>query len=212
MKGDFMELRDSIRLFSKRKTFAVVLIIIVIGSAYAWSYLRPIRYQTSISFAVNRINKEQTTEYQYDGYYALQAADLFSQTIISWLQTPSVLVSIFDRARIAVSPDALQSLPSRFKAKKYSAQNVVVTYSTATEEEGKKIATALSEEIAARTSTIDRNADNKAIFEVVPSQSVIALAKPNPLFIGIASLIVALTLVLFLVPLAEYLSVVQRQP
>ncbi|MFH0828649.1 MAG: hypothetical protein V1907_00495 [Candidatus Kerfeldbacteria bacterium] len=207
-----MELRDSISLFRKRKALAIALIVIVIGGAYAWSYLRPVHYSTSISFAVNRINKEQTAEYQYDGYYALQAADLFSQTVISWLQTPSVVVSIFDRAGIYVSPDSLRSLPSRFKAKKYSAQNIVVTYSTPTEEEGKKLATALSDEIASRSSTVDRNADNKAIFEVVPSKPVIVLAKPNPLLIGIGSLIVAVTLALFLVPLVEYLSVVPRQP
>lgn len=205
-----MELRDSLMLYRRRWVLSVILLVIVVGSAYAWSYLRPKYYTTSISFAVNGTTAVQTNEYQYGGYYALQAADLFSQTVVSWLQTPSVLVSIYDRAGIPSHVDTLQNLTSRFKTKKYSAQNIVVTYASPTESEGRQIATALATEISSRTANLNQVAQDKPQFEVVSADPVIVLTKPNPLLIGFASLVVALTLVVFLIPLIEYLSVKPR--
>ncbi len=205
-----MELRESMALFRRRWGLSVALFVIVVGGAFAWSYLRPRHYTTSISFAVNGTTTVQTTEYQYGGYYALQAADLFSQTVVSWFQTPSVLVSIYDRAGIPSHVDTLQNLTARFKTKKYSAQNIVVTYASPTESEGRQIATALAAEISTRTSSLNQVEKDKPQFEVVSGNPVIVLAKPDPVLIGIASFVVALTLLLFLVPLVEYLSVKPR--
>jgi len=205
-----MELRESLILFKRRWKLSAALFVIVIGGAFAWSYLRPQYYTTSISFAVNGATAVQTTEYQYGGYYALQAADLFSQTVVSWFKTPSVLVSIYNRAGIPSRFDTLQNLTSRFKTKKYSAQNIVVMYSSPTESEGRQVAAALAAEISARTSDLNQVAADKPQFEVVSGSPVIVLAKPNPVLIGIASFIVALTLLVFLVPLVEYLSTKPR--
>jgi hypothetical protein len=78
----------------------------------------------SVSFAVNRINSQSTAEYQYDGYYALQAADLFAQTVVSWFSTPSVLREVYDQASMDPEITTVSSLANRFKVKKYSAQNI----------------------------------------------------------------------------------------
>jgi hypothetical protein len=205
-----MELRESLVLYKRRWKLSAVLFVIVIGGAFAWSYLRPQYYTTSISFAVNGTTAVQTSDYQYGGYYALQAADLFSQTVVSWFQTPSVLVSIYDRAGIPSHVDTLQNLTARFKTKKYSAQNIVVTYASPTESEAQKVATALAAEISSRTSSLNQVAQDKPQFEVVSGNPVTVLAKPNPSLIAIASFIIALTLLVFLVPLVEYLSVKPR--
>ncbi len=197
-------------LYKRRWKLSIALLVVVVGGAFAWSYLRPHYYTTSISFAVNGATEVQTNQYQYGGYYALQAADLFSQTVVSWLQTPSVLVSIYDRAGLPSHVDTLQNLSSRFKTKKYSAQNIVVTYSTSTESEGQKIATALAAEISSRTASLNQVAQDKSQFEVVSANPVVVLAKPNPILIALAALVVALTLIVFLIPLVEYLSVKPR--
>lgn len=202
-----MELRESIGIFKRRWILAVVLFVVVVGGAFAWSYTRPKHYTTSISFAVNTVASTQANEYQYGGYYALQAADLFSQTVVSWLQTPSVLVSIYSRANLPTDVNSLSSLTSRFKTKKYSAQNIVVTYSSPTESEAHKLATALSTEISTRTASLNQNAQNKSQFEVVAGDPVVVLAHPNPVLIAAASAVVALTLILFLVPFVEYFAV-----
>lgn len=206
-----MELRDSLAVFVRRKTLGIAVIALVVGGSYAWSYSRPTHYATSMSLAINRINKEQTAQYQYDGYYALQAADLFSQTVVSWLNTPSVLKAVFERAGIPM-PKTVSGFSSIFKTKKYSAQNIVVAFTTSTSEDAAKLAAAISDEISAKTASVNRNADNKAIFEVIASTPVTDRAAPNPLLIGAVSVVVAITLALFVVPFVEYLAAAPRQP
>jgi capsular polysaccharide biosynthesis protein len=201
-----MELRSTVYLFRRRQPLAFSLVALAVVAAYVWSYVRPATYTTSISFAVNRINKEPTPDYQFDGFYALQAADLFAKTVVSWMQTPSVLVEIYDRAGIDSSVTSLRSLTSRFKTKQYSAQNIVVTYAVPTEEEGRRIAAALTEVIGARTAAVNRTASGEALFEVPAARPVIVKAAPDPILVGLVALVVGVILAMFVVPLADYLG------
>ncbi|MBI4426638.1 MAG: hypothetical protein HY567_03595 [Candidatus Kerfeldbacteria bacterium] len=207
-----MELRQAIDGFARRQPLGWGIVAVVVVAAFTWSYARPVTYTNSISFSVNRINKEATTDYQYDGFYALQAADLFAQTVVSWLQTPSVLVEIYDRAGISSNAAPLRTLTSRFKTKKYSAQNIVVTYSTPTEEEGQRIAKALTDVLSARTAAVNRTAAGEALFEVPAAKPVVVKATPDPWLVGVLAVVIGVTLSIFLIPLVDYLARAQPRP
>ena len=77
-------------VFIKYRWLIVIIAITGLASALVFSILRPAYYDTSLAFSINRINLQTTENYQYDGYYAIQASDLFSQTVMSWMMTPSV--------------------------------------------------------------------------------------------------------------------------
>lgn len=205
-----MEFRDSVNLFVRRKNLAIGLVVLVIAAAYLWAYLQPVRYTASMSLSVNTINQQQTTDYQFDGYYALQAADLFSQTVVSWLQTPSVLVEVYERAGVTTPVQPIRSLTGRFKTKKYSSQNMVVAFAAPSEEEAKRLATAVTEVVTGRSQKVNRTTDNQALFELEASPPVIVRAEPDDLLLGGVSLFVGIVLALFLVPLVEYLAVARR--
>ena len=91
-----MELRDKTRLFKKYWGWLVIITVLATILSFVFAYFKPVNFDTSISFSINRINKQKTEEYQYDDYYAIQASDLFSQTVMSWFLTPSVLLEIYD--------------------------------------------------------------------------------------------------------------------
>jgi capsular polysaccharide biosynthesis protein len=205
-----MEFRDAKRIFLKHKTLTIGLIMVVMVGAYLWQYLQPVQYVTSMSFAVNRVSKQQTTEYQYDGYYAIQAADLFSQTLVSWLQTPSVLVEIYSKAGIQTNDSSFRSLTSRFKTKKYSSQNVVVTYSASSEEQATKLGSALSDVVQQKTESANTTPDSQSLFQIAASKPVIIRSTPDPILIGAASFVVGVALALFLVPFAAYVAASSR--
>ena len=94
---------------------AVILIPTILAVSFAAT--RPVSYTTSIAFTVNRINKQDVKEYQYDGYYALQASDLLSETVVSWFLTPSVIVEMYDAADVPANVTDFSSLTARFKIK-----------------------------------------------------------------------------------------------
>lgn len=208
-----MELRQSILLFKRRVKLSIVIFVLIVGGSFAWAYGQPVRYTTSLSLSVNRLSPEPTSDYQYDGFYALQAADLFAQTVVSWLQAPPVLVEIYEQAGITPpTVGSLRVLTTRFKTKKYSAQNIVVTYSSATKEEAAELAAALTKNMQQRTEAANRTAEDQALFTIQSTKPVIIKAQPNPVLLVIASTLIAITLLLFLVPLVEYLSVVPQSP
>ncbi len=191
-----------------RRPVPVLLVAAVVGGlvALGLGLRQPVRYQTSISFAANRLNKTSSTEYQYDGYYAIQAADLFSQTVVSWFSTPSVLIEVYDRAGLKSSPDSLTSLSRRFKTKKYAAQNIVVTFSEESRERAEKVAAAVTVTMQERAASLNQTADRQAFFEIVGSTPVIVEAKANLPVQTLAGLVAGFLVALALLSLVAYVK------
>lgn len=190
-----------------RRPWTSLIFLALVGSLVAavFAARQPVRYQTSISFAVNRIDKAPSTTYQYDGYYAIQAADLFSQTVVSWFSTPSVLVEVYERAGVSTAPTSLRNLTSRFKTKKYAAQNIVVTFGEETEERARLIAEAVTATMQTRAAKLNQTAEAQALFEIVGSKPVIVATKPSIVTFAVAGFLVGFLVGLTLLSLTAYL-------
>lgn len=199
-----MELKQHIRVIKKSRYFMVIFSILVMAAAVLFSYSKQTTYTSSISFAVNRINK-QATQYYDDSYYGIQAADLFSQTVISWLITPSVLIEIYDQAGIDPKITTVERFTSRFKTKKYSAQNIVAKFTERDQETAQKISTAIVAVMEGKAANLNRSSDNKALFEIVGTKPVIVKNKINIYLVGVIGLIVGFLFSIVLVYLKEYL-------
>lgn len=155
--------------------------VTIIGAlaALLFAIITPVQYDTSIAFFINRTNIVETTEYQFDGYYAIQASDLFSQTVMSWFLTPSVLLEIYDRADIDPQISSIEEITSRFKTRKYSPQNVVVRYQERDRETADKIAWAIIDVVQEKAAAANQTADEKALFEVMGGAPVIVEDRPH---------------------------------
>ena len=113
-----MELFEYHRIL--RRFVAVVVGVTLLGSLagfLASAFLQDVVYDTSISFAVNRTSRQETTDFQFDGYYAIQAADLFSKTIVSWFSTPSILLEMYRNAGIEPTIGSIDSFSNAFKTR-----------------------------------------------------------------------------------------------
>ncbi|MBI2426661.1 MAG: hypothetical protein HYV34_02335, partial [Candidatus Kerfeldbacteria bacterium] len=140
---------SSWKTLSRHRWFIVFATIAVALAAYLGSVLRPTTWDTSVSLRVNRINKQQT-QYYDDSYFAIQASDLFSQTVMSWFLTPSVLLGIYTTADVDPQVESLDRFPERFKVKKYSPQNIVVRFQERDKATADKIARAIPTVIGAK--------------------------------------------------------------
>ncbi len=174
----------------------MALTLVSMVAALVFSLLRPSYFDASLSFSINRTSRQETAEYQYDGYYAIQAADLFSQTVMSWLMTPSVLLEIYQTAGINPNISSLEELSSRFKTRQYSAQNIVVRYKERDFSSSENIGTAITNIIQEKSQVANQDADQKSLFSVVGSKPVIVEREPaialNTLIGLVAGLIVSL--------------------
>lgn len=189
----------------KKHFWVIIFITLLVGaSTFVWAKMTPKVYRTSISFAVNRINKQDTAEYQFDGYYAIQASDLFSQTVVSWFYTPSFILEVYDTAGITPKIESLEKFTAQFKTKKYSAQNIVVTYPERDRDTAQKIADGIVVNLDQRTRDLNQSSDQKALFEVVGSKPVIVEQPSDTVTKTLLGLLVGLVAALGIVYLVRY--------
>lgn len=199
------ELRNTLHAYwAERKLIALIVVIATLTAGVS-AALQPTAQSVSLAFAINRINQAPTTDYQYDGYYALLAADEYAQTVVSWFTTPSIIRELYDQAKIDPNMTTVNSLTGRFKVKKYSAQNIVVKFSEPDETRAKALAGAIQTTLVERTERLNRTADDKAQFEIVTSAPVIAPAKPSPILWGAVALILSAGLAVLVAAMRIYL-------
>lgn len=200
-----MELRDYLKMYWQQRWLIGVIMVVATATAFIVAATQPVRYASSESFAINRINPESTPDYQYDGYYALQAVDLFSQTVVSWFDTPSVIAEIYRQAKLDPETEALDRLPGRFQVKRYSAQNIVVRFTERTEDRAATLATAVSAVLQARTQALNQDPQGRPLFEIIGSTPVVAPAQPNPWVYAGLALVLSFGLGLLLAAARHYL-------
>jgi len=198
-----MELFHYFRVHGRYWRLSVVSFLAILAVGYTWAYTRPSRFQTSVALVVRQSQSQPTEDYQFDGYYALQSADIFAQTVVSMLQAPSVVVEIYERAGMATQPRSWRSLSDRFKAKKQSAQNILVSYTTPSAEEATKLADALTGVLTSRITSLNSAANSKSVFQLESSRPVTVESKPQPVVIGLAASIVWAAIILVLIPVID---------
>lgn len=200
-----MELRDYIKVYWNQRWLIALIVLVTTGVALVVAGTRPERTGVSVSFAINRTNREVTTQYQYDGYYALQAADLFAQTVVSWFSTPSVLLEVYQQGNIDPAIQSINSLPARFSVRKYSAQNIVVKYTESDTTRAEKVAASMKTVMESKASKLNQTSDGKSLFEIVGGTPVIAPSKPNLGLIAAVAVVLSFAVGLFVAATRHYL-------
>lgn len=199
-----MDLKDYLKILNRHKGIIVVLTVLITFLVFLYAYLQPVVYDTSISFTINRTAKQKTADYQYDGYYAIQASNLFAQTIMSWLMTPAFVLEVYQEAGVAPAVQSLDKLGSHFTSQRLSPQNVVVRFKEKDEATAKKIGRALIDKVEKKSNEINKTSEGDSLFNVVGYEPVVAPYKPDIKLVTVIGLIVGLLLSCFLVYVVEY--------
>ncbi|MFA5070218.1 MAG: Wzz/FepE/Etk N-terminal domain-containing protein [Patescibacteria group bacterium] len=199
-----MELKEYLLIVNKHKSLVVFLTVTAALVSFLISYFKPVAYEASLSFAVNRTNREETSQYQYDGYYAIQASDLVSQTVVSWFSTPSVVKEIYAKAGINPTFNSMNKYATLFNTKKYSGQNIGVKFTEKEEGIADKVAQAAVDVIRQKVLDLNKSADSKSLFEAVPSPAVIVAVRPNTILNTVIGFLAGLFVSLLLVYLIDY--------
>ena len=189
-----MELRDYLKIYWQQRWLIGLVVLVATATTFIVTASKPERTGVSESYAVNRLAQEATADYQYDGYYALQAVDLFSQTVVSWFLTPSVLQEMYQQANLDPEIASLNNLPSRFSVKRYSAQNIVIRFTESTPARAEKIAAAVRSVMESRAAKLNLTPEGKPLFEIVASLPVISPVKPNPWVFAAVALVLSMGL------------------
>lgn len=128
-----------------RRRLPLVVLISVIAAVVALVAAKQIqtRHEVHFSYLVSLSARDEVSEFRFDGYYALQATDLFASTLARWVETPEVIVTAYQEAGLELpSPDPRQ-VTRAVRAEKAAPQLVTVTVYGSTQEKAQALARGL---------------------------------------------------------------------
>lgn len=154
-----MELKEYIVIFRKNIWFFLmtVLVFLIAGGIY-YAYT-PEKYVAVMDLNITRAGQAESKEYDYDGFYRLQADEKFAETVVWWLGSPRIAKEICRLAEVS-------QCPAGYSAKKLSSQYLQVNFSPKNSEDAEKIARSLVEVIGEETSNLNLKQKKVDWFEV----------------------------------------------
>ena len=162
--------------------------------ALLFSALKPVSYEASIDFSIQKVNRQDTSDFQYDNYYAIQASELLGNTIVGWLESPETVRAAYRVADLTVADNELDTLAKGMKAKQISAHLVRVKFSQSDSDRAGQVATGLSTVVKQKAEEVEKSADDKNSFTVSYTEPVVAEKKYGPATLALAGLVSGLLL------------------
>lgn len=202
-----MELRNYIKIIKRNSKLIIAVSVVTAMSAFLFSVAQPLKYEVSLSLFITKNKTQETDDFKYDGYYALQASEIIADSIGQWMKSPEIVNTIYQRAEVAQDFKNIKSYTKKFIAKKMSAQYVEVKFKTSDQEDAKKISTATVEALKSKIKNLEENSEQELSFSIESGEPIILESKPNAFLNLIIGLISGLMLGIFAVFGKEYFSI-----
>ncbi|MBU3965715.1 hypothetical protein KKG29_01875 [Patescibacteria group bacterium] len=214
-----MELKEYIKILQKEKKLIVGTVLILLLSVALFSALKPATYDTDLPLLVAKSGAQDTNDYKYGGYYAVQASEAVADNISQWLKSASVVNEIYSRAGIigssdplnkfGVAPrrlrgDSLKALSKFFKADKVSSQYVRLNYRTGDKESAAKIAKAVESVIGEKLESLEKLSNGEISFKIISGGPLVVKSADNIFLNGFLAVVAGLFLGIFLALGKEY--------
>ena len=105
-------------------------------------------FDTHFTYVVSLAEREQEEGYQFDGYYALQATEIFVASLAKWTAAPETVVKAYEKAGVPLTSPSVRSLSQAVKAEKTAPQIVQVTITGQDQDKVKQLAAGLRQVVA----------------------------------------------------------------
>jgi uncharacterized protein involved in exopolysaccharide biosynthesis len=117
LKKIFETLRKNWKIIT---SFMMVVFVLIIGA----SLLNPKKYEVNFSLLISQTKTQETKEFKYDTYYALEAKDKIGDWLIAFLKSPESVSAILASANFDNSDFKVYDFRNFFKPYKASSQSV----------------------------------------------------------------------------------------
>lgn len=139
----------------------------------------PVKWDAAINITMPVPSRSTSGDYEYDGYYALQATDLFSSNVAGWFKTPGFVTRVYSSAGIHKKESSLRKLEKMFVIKKISGQLLQVSFSTESEASAKNLTGSIKKEIESNVAQFNLGGNQQLKFNVLVSEPVIVKNSQN---------------------------------
>lgn len=198
-----MEIKEYFQVLRRNWILIVVTIIVFCLVAFLVTKRQPYNYQASSAIEIVRYQTQRQADvlyFQYDNYYANQAASAVSDNAIGWLSSASTVAEIYQKAGYPLPTANIRNLGKTFTLqKKVSTSAVIdVAYSSRDQEQARNLIKTASEVVKERVEQQNKN-DTSSVLSVRVNEPV-SIADPkltglNTAIAGFVGLLMALGIV-----------------
>ncbi len=201
-----MELQEYFEIIKRKFKLIIAIVFVVTFSTFLFSVLQPVRYETSLSLHLSKDRSQQTNDFKYDGYYALEASEKIADSIVQWAKSPELVNSVYQKAEVDGGFGSLKSYTKKFSVKKMSPQYIEVKFETNNAEEADKISVAITEEINNKMIKLKNDSDGEVSFSVNNENPIIIQKQKNIFLNSIIGFISGIAFGIFFVFFRRYFS------
>lgn len=140
MKGD---LTSYIKVTKKR--LPLMLLITVVATLVAYGVASRIQpsHIVHFSYTISLAQRETAPDFRFDGYYALQATDLFAATLAGWMKTPEHVVEAYREAGLPLPSTDARTIVKAVEVTRSGPQLVQVAVKSESKIEAEALASGL---------------------------------------------------------------------
>lgn len=136
-------------------------------------------YRAHFSYLVALQEREAAGEFRFDGYYALQATDLFAATLAQWLATPELSARAYEAAGLPLPGPDGRELTRAIEARKAAPQLVTVAAAAESAAAAEALARGIVVAVAEQMQRYHEEGVPAARFKVVPSSVWVGSTPPD---------------------------------
>lgn len=196
--------QEYLRVIKKYRYSILSIGIVAAIVTFVFTLWQPNYYSSSLSLLISNDQIQETQDYRFDGYYTIQAVDLFSNNVEAWLQSPEVVSAIFRYAKVNLNTLNIKEFTKIFKVEKLASHYVEVRYKSSNEEEAVNIASAITEVLSEKTKSLSELSKNQTTFSISSGKPVTVLTK-QPILVNTAvAFVVGLFVGFLLIIIKEY--------
>jgi hypothetical protein len=186
--------------FKKYALFLVLLTIVGASSGLAITKLLPKSYDVSLAVDIERKAAPTDKFYTYDGYYAIQATELFAKSVTSWFITPSFVEDVLKNADKAdLDQLSVKDFRRVFTPEQISANLVEVRFGVKDSALGLTLTEAINSSIKSYIESRDIQD-----YTIRVGDPVIRQKEYNPIFFSLGGLVLAFALGISIAAIKEY--------
>lgn len=188
------------KLFRKNYLFLSLLVVIGVSVGLAITKLAPTSYDVSLALNIERKTNDTGQFYTYDGYYAIQATELFGKSVTSWFVTPDFVEDILKNAdKSDIAELSVKDFRRVFTPEQVSANIVELRFGVKESELGNTLTESISTSIDSYMQT--RGIKDYNIFVGTP---VIRQVEYNPILFALGGGFLALALGISILIIKKY--------
>jgi capsular polysaccharide biosynthesis protein len=180
-----MDLKNYLEITKKRKIFIISFGVICGILSLIFSLAMPKSYDAVTLLSIHRVNREKTADFQYDNYYAIQAAEYLGNTVVSWLETPETISEIYKKAGRSDQVGDVYAAARKIKPKQISSHLVKVKLNDSDRGRAEGLSRAIGDVLQSKISEIEVTSENKNSFTVDSTKPIVTQKIYSPPLVGL---------------------------